>query len=1428
MLNLTSRIRINLPLTGLFLLICIQAIWSSTPYDPQTVNPLSESWRWKHFPELEGQGIRYIMEGPDQRVWMGFNEGIYEYNGYDWKLHNAENGLTGSPIEHVLAASNGNIYATSPAGVFRYTGETWQHIIDSGNRTFYFHQIREIADGSIMVCSNQGMIHFKDDGNTDFYTSTAKAKGLEAIKNVNFIRFPEDLTDGNDFSEISDVLEDLNGNIWLGLTMPGEHGKILKFRFPAPAAPFITDYEILDGDENQILGESQKFIQAQDGSIWVVNTTYKSGISIYDNGSWSYLELGNIFGGDEYMTDIIQTKDGTIWIGSLGKLYAYRNKSWELYSSPQYSIPANRLMLQKSKDNQLWVAGYKSKVFLLNFSTDNWLTYKDLNFQCETSNNEQWFLDISGKVIRRKGNTWTSFNTADGLMDAPIRIIETSAGQIWAAGSHQGAAATALLTSRGWELHLHPYLSWGIDYRAIFEAKDGSLWFGASVDAETEKGQLSGILQLPEPQAKKKEWIHHPAHENGLNQSNVYGIGQSKDGYIWIGGGSLFYYDGTSWKQPEDNRLQQFVNMVYSTENLLIAGSRYYGIFIYDGESWTNYNTSHGLSSNTIISIDVISKDFILAATENGICRFDGRSWVQDIFPEELNMDFEGGIIHHDQNGAVWINKSSRSWKRRAFKHSKLQSRESQEFVCYRYYPDNRPPETSIKFYSEEISPQGNTLIKWEGTDFFAQSPADRLTFSWRLDGGEWSTFDQNNHHTFTSMNSGNHTLEVRARDLDLNVDPSPAVIQFKVLPPVWKQGWFITMMAAFLITLVVYEYRVITKKQKLEKLNASLQTANLKLKDKGRKIESQNEEILTQQQQILAQAHELELSNKDLEERNHEIKRHRDQLKEMIIKVEELSKAKLGFFTNISHELRTPLTLITGPAEQLQEGGETLPAKERKRLIDIIERNASRLLKLINQLLEMRRIEQSSLELNFRTVKMKTYLCEIIKMFENLAIERDILLRFKSNADNPIANIDPDKLEKILVNLLSNAFKHTLDGGNIKVFLDLVDAQKADLSPVHEKYFRISVSDTGSGIDKEHLAYIFERYFAARNEKTDPISSGIGLAYTKELLDLMQGSIQVESVPDKGSSFIVYIPYQTPDVTDGSIGGSLLPPLKLAHKEATLLLSAYDDQHGSAQNGQSVNTGKRLLIVEDNQDMQSFLKGIFRDEYQVITADNGQEGLEQAKNQNLDLIISDLMMPEMDGLTFCEHLKTDLLTSHIPVILLTAKAMEESKMKGYKIGADDYITKPFNPNLLKVRVESLLSQREQLRETFNRDFLLQPKEVELASPDEDLLHKIVQIMEENLEESDFSVNKMCEMVNLSHMHFIRKVKQLTGKKPNDLLKSFRLRRAKDLLSQNKLTVSEVAYKVGYDLPNSFSRAFKREYGLSPTEFLEETGVKEA
>ena len=1323
-------------------------------------------------------GIRCIVETPDRKVFAGTSEGVVQYNGYEWRPLDQTNGPSEYPVEELMVAGDGSVYASNKAGIFRYDSCSWtQEFAAPENFPFTFLRLVQLRDGSIVGCSDRGFVRLSGQ-NVQIYTSPKRAANMAgSLPGVKWVALPEEaLNEEADFRSTSDVMEDADGNFWMALTTNMESGKLLRLPRENFFSGTMRDLTVIQSGGEINLGADQRLLQAKDGRIWVINTSSDRGILIYDGSEWKTIFINSLFGGDEYMTGIVQSDNGTIWLSTIAKIFSYLpDGEWKVYKSPEYPIPANRVILEESQSDQLWLAGYKSKLLLLDFSLSRWLTYEGLSFQVADGAQEEWFLEADNRVVHRAGDTWTAYGTGDGLMDAPVRLFRTRAGQLWAAGSHRGEAATALLRAGSWEMHLHPTLSWGIDYRAVYEARDGALWFGGSVDARLQDGFTSGLVELRDPTAQRLDWTYHVYGENGLNQANVYGIAETPDGTICIGGSKLMLLRDGQWQSVENEQLQQYVNCLHRTDDLLYVGSRYYGVFVYDGEEWHNYTMADGLSGNTILSIDALSDSLVIVATENGTCAFDGESWTQGIFPDQLDLDFEGGTIGHTAD-YIWIDHVPRSWKRRALTGSTF-GQEWENYFSTRYRPAVTPPQTSIAFYTERVPSDGNGIISWTGKDFFGTTDIEDLVYSYRLDGGAWEPYSPEKEFSFTSMPDGPHRLEVRARDIDFNVDPTPAVVSFEVMPPIWKQGWFIGLILLFLSIFGFYEYRVLSKKKKLEVVNASLH------------------------------------------DRNDEIRLQRDKLESMLVQLENLSKAKLGFFTNISHELRTPLTLILGPITQLVEDQDTLSENRRRQLQTIVQRNAQRLLKLIDQLLEIRRIEHTSLEINLSDVRLPQYIGAIVELFEDLALDRDIYLSMTDRTDDRFAAVDLDKVEKIMANLLSNAFRHTPKGGSIAVSVSAESAEEAELNAFYDQYFRIEVSDTGTGISPEKIALIFDKYYTSGTGTTRSGGTGIGLSYIKDLVYLMQGEIRVESVDGSGSTFTVYLPLVPAHTSGLPATEQVLPPLTSSVQEATLLQDGFAVPTAPEQEERVAVDQESVLIVEDNPDMLEFLAQLLREKYRVTTAPNGNRGLELAHQHSVDLIISDVMMAEMDGMELCRRVKENLATSHIPVILLTAKVLDENKVTGFRVGADDYITKPFNPDVLLVRVATMLEQRRRLREKFNLDYRLTPEVEELPSADEEFMNRLVGLLQENVSESEFNVKAMCDAMHLSHMHFIRKVKQLTGKKPIDLLKSYRMKRAKELLSQGSLTIAEVAYQVGFDLPNSFSRTFKKEFNMTPTQY---------
>lgn len=520
--------------------------------------------------------------------------------------------------------------------------------------------------------------------------------------------------------------------------------------------------------------------------------------------------------------------------------------------------------------------------------------------------------------------------------------------------------------------------------------------------------------------------------------------------------------------------------------------------------------------------------------------------------------------------------------------------------------------------------------------------------------------------------------------------------------------------------------------------------------------------------------------------------------------KMHELDKAKSEFFANISHEFRTPLTLISGTVEKLQSRDESF--FERQEEYGLIHRNADRLLHLVNQLLDLSKLEAGKLQVEQQPGEISGFLRRLAGSFASLFETKGITYRFELPDRQLHVLFDPDKVEKVLTNLLLNAFKFTNSGGTVTL--------SVSISPEDENKSQLllTVQDTGVGIPEERIQHIFERFYQVDASASRSYEgTGIGLALVKELTELQGGTINVSSAVGVGTSFVVGLPMQV------AFPEEVAEPVKL-EDEPRIIWS------DSLAAGSSLPTTEnfllpRVLVVEDNAELRRFIAGSLAGQYEVLEAENGLLGFEHATDTMPDLIISDVMMPGLDGVTLCRRLKTDERTSHIAVILLTAKADMESRMAGLETGADDYLTKPFQLEELQLRVHNVIKSRQRLRERYSRSLTLQPSEVAVTSVDEKFLQKVLTIMEINLSNCDFDVETFCRGVGMSRAHLHRKLTALTGQSASEFIRVFRLKRAASLLEQQAGNISEVAYGVGFNSLTYFAKCFREQYGQTPSEY---------
>lgn len=559
----------------------------------------------------------------------------------------------------------------------------------------------------------------------------------------------------------------------------------------------------------------------------------------------------------------------------------------------------------------------------------------------------------------------------------------------------------------------------------------------------------------------------------------------------------------------------------------------------------------------------------------------------------------------------------------------------------------------------------------------------------------------------------------------------------------------------------------------------------------------------------------ELARTNGELKRVNGELENKNEELKRLNEEVLELTHSRLVFFTNISHELRTPLTLIADPVEMLLE--DTGIKGKSRELLKMVKRNAIALQQLVSSILDFRKIQNGKMELTLYRFDLVKALKIWVGDFQFTAERKQIKLHLDiaDSVGSQEVVADKEKIARVVFNLLSNALKYTPAGGDIFVSLKDEDGK-----------FRLDVRDTGKGISQEETGKIFERFFQAKGAAS---GTGIGLALVKSFVELHHGEARVESELGKGSDFFVVIPREQEDKSlvihtdvdnvDNSVSHSMSDGKILVNESDLQYIDDGERKSGKVQQLLSDNTNKpTILVIDDNNDIRQYEHTLLQDDYIVLEAADGKEGLDVAKKEVPDLVVCDVMMPVMDGLEFTQNLKTHTATSHIPVIMLTAKNLEEHRAEGYEHGADSYITKPFHSKVLLARIENLLKQRKLLKHLFQGS---QEAEQEIADShledrDKQFLKQLHAIILKNLSDSEFGVEDIGKQIGLSRVQLYRKVKAMTGSSVVDLLRKARLAKAKRLLESRSMSVSEVAYDVGFSAPSYFTKCFKDEYGMLP------------
>ncbi|NSW95902.1 MAG: response regulator, partial [Bacteroidales bacterium] len=533
--------------------------------------------------------------------------------------------------------------------------------------------------------------------------------------------------------------------------------------------------------------------------------------------------------------------------------------------------------------------------------------------------------------------------------------------------------------------------------------------------------------------------------------------------------------------------------------------------------------------------------------------------------------------------------------------------------------------------------------------------------------------------------------------------------------------------------------------------------------------------------------------------------------------KLEEIDRIKTSFFTDISHEIRTPLSLIIDPLEKISR--ELVTDEKLQHVIDIMRRNGQRLMRLVNQLLDISKLDAGRMKIILSEQDIIKSLRILVYEFLSLAESKQIKYIVEIPDEKITVWFDRDKTEKIISNLLSNAFKFTPSGGQVNCIIKIIN-KKGQLP---KQYLEVKVIDTGKGIKKEELSKIFDRFYRIEERiETDVPGTGIGLSLVNEFVQILHGEIKVNSTPGVGSEFIVTLP----------LGRDHLQPDEYILSESSPAVvkseisGASQDKH---QQKPEIVTGEhrlRILVIEDNADLRDYLKESLSDEYDIVTSGNGREGINTAYTMIPDIIITDIMMPDIDGIQVCYQIKNDERTSHIPVLMLTAKTTWDDKLKGLKSGADGYIFKPFNMEELRLQISNILTLRENIIRRYSNIRSFITGEAEIKTVDDIFMDKLIKLINKHISDFDFDVAHLREAFGMSRMHLFRKIKALTGQAPVNLIRNIRLEKSVDLLQQHKGNITEIANSVCFSNPSYFARTFKNYFGVAPKDYSKDHGLK--
>ncbi|QQS35973.1 MAG: response regulator [Ignavibacteriales bacterium] len=1332
-------------------------VFNHNPFDTTTVS---------------SNNISFLFEDSRGLIWIGTREAdVSIYNQRDGsynriKLNSVKNKNFNSEITSIVEDADSNIWiSTNNNGLYKVSPVKESRV----ENPQWFFKVSKIESGigsnkiySLLVDS-KGILWAGTESNLCKYDRTKNAFIRYFINSKN----PSAPNDPSDNS-IPSIYEDSKGNFWLGTLS----GLVLFDREKESYKTFPHHFDVY----RYGWGVIGNIIEDSHGKLWLGTAAE---LMIFDTKTKSYNYIRN----DPFdakslsynlVSGLCMDKTGIVWVGTAGG------------GINIYDPKANRFSTYvRKKEPDSRVTGFSIRSIIEDDEENIWISTEVL-YKWNRATGEFKSFEKSSYDIEAFGNTggFSMINSSDG------KLWICSTEGLFRHDPQQGKIRLYKHTINDESGLPQKNVS------AVIEDSKKRIWVTTESYLCRLTDQEKGIFKkykLQKEHRESNENIRSVIHEDF--QNNIW-IG-TKRGLIHFNSKNesmtLYSTDASDSQSLNENNIKSICADPYEPEKYLWIGTGGGGLNKLDIETkkFTHFTEENGLPNNVVYGILSDSKGNLWLSTNKGLSRFNIKT------KSFRNFNVSDGLQSNEFNtGAFYKSKKEEfffgginglnyfypdSIKENPFKPEIVLT----GFKILNTSSSNEKENSIQKNISEikqiNLSHDDNFIqLEFAALDY---SAPEKNQYAYILENfnNEWIRSGTVRTATYTNLSPGEYVFRVKGSNNDGVWNEQGISITIIVTPPWWSTWW-----AYILYGLIFLSGLYGIRQYELNRIN-------LKNQLKIEKVET-------------------------------------DSLR-------NLDQVKSHFFANISHEFRTPLTLILGQIESVMSSD--VDTKEKGKL-QVANRNARRLLTLINQLLDLSKLEAGSMELNSEQHNIVSFLKSLFYSFESMAEEKNILIRFESECENIQLTFDPDKMEKIFFNLISNAFKFTHAKGEIKVSLIVRHAEFISASSIKweipkqarlpvgqvrddntKDYVEISIKDNGIGIPADRLPHIFDRFYQVDNSATrEHEGTGIGLALTKELVELHKGTITVNSEVGKGTEFIITLPVcDTKSKEEKSVELSLhKTSAEITLEDVSLpdsVLSQTDDiQSPTTQSQQEI-----ILIAEDNTDVRTYIREQLGDQYKICEAMNGEEALLIAQKEIPDLIITDVMMPKKDGYQLSKEIRHDEKTSHIPIIMLTAKAGLDDKIEGLETGIDDYLTKPFSAKELRVRVKNLIYQRARLRKKFSTIRVIKPSEVSTNSVDKIFLEKVTKTIETKFEEEEFGVEILAEEINMSVSQLTRKLNALIDQPPGQLIRSFRLQRAADLLKQNAGTVAEICYKVGFNDQAYFSRAFKKQFGVSPSEY---------